>query len=91
MFIYSSHIAQNYFTESEIYLGSRHLANSLEQRRVSACPGLTWVGASSQHPARVVGGLGGNKVNGPVYGILGLQDGHRAVDILREKGKHRRK
>lgn len=81
----------NYFTESEIYLACRHLANSLETRGVGACPGHTWVGASSQHPARVVGGLGGNKVNGSVYGILGFQHGHRAVDILREKGKYSRK
>lgn len=78
----------NYFTDSGIYLGCRHLGNSLEGRWV---PGHTWVGASSQHPARVVGGLGGNKVDGSVYGILGFQDGHRAVDILREKGKYWRK
>lgn len=48
----------------------------------------TWIWASSQHPARIIGSLGRNKVYGSVYRILDLEDGNRAVYALRKKEKY---
>lgn len=49
---------------------------------------LTLVRAPGQHPARVIGGLGGNEVDRSVDGVLGAQDGHwTGVTLNREEGK----
>jgi len=49
---------------------------------------LTWIWASSQHPARIIGSLGRNEVYGSVYRILDLEDRNRAVYALRKKEKY---
>ena len=53
--------------------------------------GLTLTGASGQHPAGVVGGLGGDELDQPVDGVLGAENGPRAGISLgtQESESHR--
>lgn len=80
----------NYFINSEMYLDYRHKALIKDALwRILATKDLrTWIWTSSQHPARVIGSLGRNKLYGSIYRILDFEDRDRAVYTLREKEKY---
>lgn len=85
----------NHLLSSEVYLDCRHKV--LQQDTfLSILPTKDlrtwiWIGAPSQHPARIIRSLGRNKLYGSVYRVLDFEDGNRAVNTLREKEKHWRK